>query len=295
MGDILTRVLVVPFVYLLSFLPLWILHAKSSAFYVLVYYVLGYRKKVVLQNLRNSFPDKSEEEIKKICKGFYKNFCDIIFETIKSFSITKEELGRRVHYTESGKKIVNDHAAKKQSIVIVIGHCANWEWTPLSYQPNFEQVLLGVYHPLSNKTFDGLMLKMRSKFGAHIISMKEFYPFLIRNRTTNYSLGLNADQSPPPESAYWTKFLNQDTAVFNGPAKIAKKFNYPLVYGRVIRVKRGYYEIDIRMVCEDPKLYTEDQISDMHLKHLEENILAKPADWLWSHRRWKHKRPSVSN
>lgn len=295
MGDILTRVLVIPFVYLLSFLPLWILHLKSSAFYVLVYYVLGYRKKVVLQNLRNSFPDKSEEEIKSICKGFYKNFCDVIFETIKSFTISKEQLGKRVHYTQSGQKIVNDHAAKKQTIVIVIGHCANWEWTPLSYQPNFDQVLLGVYHPLSNKAFDGLMLKMRSKFGAHIISMKEFYPFLIRNRNTNYSLGLNADQSPPPESAYWTKFLNQDTAVFNGPAKIAKKFNYPLVYGRVIRTKRGYYEIDIRMVCEDPKLYTEDQISDMHLKHLEENILAKPADWLWSHRRWKHKRPSVSS
>lgn len=153
MGDILTRVLVIPLVYLISLLPLWILHLKSSAFYVLVYYVLGYRKKVVLQNLRNSFPEKSEEEIRKICKGFYKNFCDIIFETIKSFTISKEKLAEHIYYTENGKKIITDYSDKKQSIIIVIGHCANWEWTPLSYQPNFEQVLLGVYHPLSNKAF----------------------------------------------------------------------------------------------------------------------------------------------
>ncbi|MBK7817333.1 MAG: lysophospholipid acyltransferase family protein [Sphingobacteriaceae bacterium] len=177
-------------------------------------------------------------------------------------------------------------------MVIVIGHCSNWEWVPLSYQPNFEQILLGVYHPLSNKPFDALMLKMRSKFGAKIISMKDFYPFLIRNKNMNYSLGLNADQSPPPESAYWTKFLNQDTAVYNGPAKIAKKFNYPMVYGRTVRVKRGIYEIDIIKVCEEPKLYTEEEITEMHLKCLEENILAQPSNWLWSHRRWKHKRPT---
>jgi KDO2-lipid IV(A) lauroyltransferase len=294
MGSMLTRVLVIPFVYAISFLPLWVLHLKSSCFYVFAYYILGYRKKVVLQNLRNSFPDKSEEEIKQICKGFYKNFCDVIFETIKAFTISKEKLAKHIYYTESGKTIVNDYTAKKQTVVIVIGHCANWEWTPLSYQPNFEQVLLGVYHPLSNKPLDSLMLKMRSRFGAHIISMKEFYPFLIRNRNTNYSLGLNADQSPPPESAYWTKFLNQETAVFNGPAKIAKKFNYPVLYGRVVRIKRGLYEIDLRKVVEDPENYTEAQITEMHLKHLEENILAKPSDWLWSHRRWKHKRPSAS-
>jgi KDO2-lipid IV(A) lauroyltransferase len=291
----LVRILVIPFVYLISYLPMWVLHLKSTGLYILVYYIFGYRKKVVLQNLRNSFPEKSEQEINKICKGFYKNFCDVIFETVKAFTISKEELGKRCYYTENGKKIINGYSDRKQSIVIVIGHCANWEWVPLSYQPNFDQVLLGVYHPLSNKPFDELMLKMRSKFGAHIISMKEFFPFLIRNRAKNWSLGLNADQSPPPESAYWTKFLNQDTAVFNGPAKIAKKFNYPLVYGRTVRVKRGVYEIDIKVVCEEPKNFTEEQITEMHLSYLQENILASPSDWLWSHRRWKHKRPSGTN
>jgi len=162
----------------------------------------------------------------------------------------------------------------------------------MAYQVNFEQVLLGVYHPLSNQVFDEFVLKMRSKFGGHIISMKEFYPFLIRNRNKNYSLGLNADQSPPPESAYWTKFLNQDTAVFNGPAKIAKKFNYPMVYGHATRVKRGVYEIDVKVVCENPKDYTEEQITEMHLAYLEANIKQQPQNWLWSHRRWKHKKPN---
>lgn len=295
MSNILLRFLLIPLIYAISYLPMWVLHIKSFGLYVLVYYVFGYRKKVVLQNLRHSFPDKDEKEIQKICKGFYKNFCDVIFETVKAFTISKEELTKRIYYTDNGKKILTDYSDKKQSIVIVIGHCSNWEWVPLSYQPNFEQVLLGVYHPLSNKPFDALMLKMRSKFGAKIISMKDFYPFLIRNKNANYSLGLNADQSPPPESAYWTRFLNQDTAVFNGPSKIAKKFNYPMVYGRTVRVKRGVYEIDIIKVCEEPKLYSEEQITEMHLKCLEENILAQPSNWLWSHRRWKHKKPSVSN
>lgn len=289
------RFIVIPIIYLLSYLPLPILHFKSSGFYLLVYYVFGYRKKVVLENLRNSFPEKSETEIKAICKGFYKNFCDVIFETIKAFTISKSELAKRCYFTPNGHKIFTDYSNKKQSIVIVIGHCSNWEWVPMAYQVNFEQVLLGVYHPLSNKVFDEFVLKMRSKFGGHIISMKEFYPFLIRNRGTNYSLGLNADQSPPPESAYWTTFLNQDTAVFNGPAKIAKKFNYPIVYGNAIRVKRGVYEIDVKVVCENPKDYTEEQITEMHLACLEANIKQQPQNWLWSHRRWKHKRPNDTN
>ena len=165
----------------------------------------------------------------------------------------------------------------------------------MAYQTNFNQTLLGVYHPLSNKVFDDFMLKMRSKFGGKIISMKEFYPFLIRNKTTNYTLGLNADQSPPPESAYWTTFLNQDTAVFNGPSKIANKFNYPVFYGHAIRVKRGVYEVSMKLVCDNPKAFTEEQLTEMHLKCLEKNILEQPQNWLWSHRRWKHKRTNGTN
>jgi KDO2-lipid IV(A) lauroyltransferase len=285
------KFIVVPFLFLVSYLPMPMLHLKSRGFYYLVYYILGYRKKVVLENLRNSFPDKSDKEITAICKGFYKHFCDVIFETIKAFTISRSELDKRCYFTEESKKIFKEYSDAKQTVVVVIGHCSNWEWIPLSYQINFEQKLLGVYHPLSNKVFDEVILKMRSKFGGKIISMKEFYPFLIRNRNTNFSLGLNADQSPPPESAYWTKFLNQDTAVFNGPSKIAKKFNYPMVYGNAIRVKRGVYEVEFKLVCENPQAFTEDQLTEMHLKCLETNILQQPESWLWSHRRWKHKKP----
>ncbi len=289
------RILIIPFIYVLSYLPIPVLHFKSSGFFLFVYYVFGYRKKVVLENLRNSFPHKTEAEINSICKAFYKHFCDVIFETIKATTISKKELAERCYFTENSKKIFNEFVAKKQSVVIVIGHCANWEWIPMSYQINFDQQLLGVYHPLSNKVFDEFMLKMRSKFGGNIISMKDFYPFLIRNKTKNYTLGLNADQSPPPEGAYWTTFLHQDTPVFNGPAKIAKKFNYPLFYGHAIRIKRGVYEVDLKLVCSNPKEFTEDQLSEMHLKCLEANIIEQPQNWLWSHRRWKHTRPNEPN
>lgn len=289
--NVVLKYIIVPFLFLLSYLPMPVLHFMSTGFYFLVYYVLRYRKKVVLENLRNSFPDRSNKEIETICKNFYRHFCDVIVETMKAFTISKKELSKRCYYTEESKALFKKYSDAKQSIVVVIGHCSNWEWIPLSYQINSDLKLLGVYHPLTNKVFDEVMLNMRSKFGGKIISMKEFYPFLIRHRAESFALGLNADQSPPPESAYWTRFLNQDTAVFNGPSKIAKKFNYPMVYGNAIRVKRGVYKVDIKMVCEDPKAFTEDELTEKHIRLLEANIQQQPESWLWSHRRWKHKKP----
>lgn len=284
------RFIVIPIIYLLSYLPMPVLYLKSTGFYFLVYYVLGYRKKVVLMNLRNSFPDKTEKEINQICKQFYKHFCDVIFETIKTASISKEELIKRCTYTENAKTIFNEYASKKQTIVAVMGHCGNWEWNALSYQTQFDQELLGVYHPLSNKAFDAFIFKWRNRFGGSFIPLREFYPFLVSNKHKNFTIGLIADQSAPPESAFWTKFLEQDTAVFNGPEKIAKKFNYPIVYVRVIKTKRGYYELDVKKITDEPKNFAPGELSQLHVNCLEENIKAQPYNWLWSHKRWKHKR-----
>lgn len=267
-----------------------VLYLKSTGFYFFVYYILGYRKKVVLTNLRNSFPEKSEQEIHSIAKQFYKHFCDVIVETIKTASISKEELIKRCTYTENAKAIFDEYTKKKQTIVAVMGHCGNWEWNALSYQTQFNQELLGVYHPLSNKAFDEFIFKWRNRFGGSFIPLKEFYPFLITNKQKNFTIGLIADQSAPPESAFWTKFLNQDTAVFNGPEKIAKKFNYPMVYVSVIKVKRGMYQLDVKKITDDPKSFAPGELSQLHVNCLEENIKAQPYNWLWSHKRWKHKR-----
>ena len=296
MNNIFFKIFVVPLLYFISIWPFWLLHVFGSLLYVVVYYIAGYRKKVVLENLRRSFPEKSEMEIKKISKKFYLHFCDLIFETIKLLTISKKTFVRHFTFDESAKYTFTYFEKKEQSIVGVLGHCGNWEWTGISYSIYFKHKLTAIYHPLSNKNFDNLMLKLRTRYGANIIPMKQIYRVLLTLKEKKIStvIGMIADQTPPPESAYWTTFLNQDTPVFNGPEKIAKKFNYPVIYAGVNKIKRGYYQMHAKIITETPNELPDGFISELHTKALEENIRGQPYIWLWSHRRWKHKKPFKS-
>lgn len=260
----------------------------------MVYYVFGYRKRVVIENLKRSFPEKSEGEIKKITKQFYLHFCDVILETLKLLTISKENFRKRFTYDSTALKTFAHFEEKGQSIIGVMGHCGNWEWGAISYPAYFKHLITGVYHPLSSKNFDALMLKLRSRFGGNITPMNKVYKELLtlRQKNTPTLLGLIADQTPPPESAYWTTFLNQDTPVFNGTEKIARKFNYPVVYVPVYKIKRGYYKMSAVVITENPSEMHEGLISELHTRALEKNILEQPYIWLWSHRRWKHKKPA---
>ncbi len=293
MSKWLFKILVLPLLYFISILPFWLLYSLSNFFYLLVFYVLGYRKTVVLQNLRNSFPEKSDPEIQKICKQFYLNFCDVIFETLKLLTISKSEFKKRCVLDEASIQLFEAYFANNQSIIGVMGHCGNWEWGAIAHQVYFKRMITGVYHPLSNKDFDAFMLKLRGRFGGDIVAMQALYKRLLTLKQQNISttIGLIADQTPPPESAYWTRFLNQDTPVFNGTEKLARKFNYPVVFLNVKKAKRGYYQLSASLLTSDPKSLAEGQISELHTRHLEQNIRDQPTIWLWSHRRWKHKRP----
>lgn len=184
---------------------------------------------------------------------------------------------------------------KNQSVVCVLGHCGNWEMAVLAHQLYFPNKLSGVYHPLSNKSFDKLMFNLRSRFGANIIAMQHLYKHLLLFKQQNIctTVGLIADQTPPPESAYWTTFLNQDTPVFNGPEKLSKKFNYPLIHLSILKVKRGYYKLETKILAEFPQKMAEGELSELHTRQLEREIIAQPGNWLWSHRRWKHKKPAT--
>ncbi len=255
---------------------------------------MGYRKKVVVQNLKNSFPEKTEEEIQKITKQFYKHFCDVIFETLKLYTISQENLKKRIVFTDEAIKTMNSFFDKGQSIVGVIGHVGNWEWGAISHQIYFKQLITGVYHPLSNKSFDAFMLKLRGRFGGNIVSMTALYKELLTLRQKNIptTIGLIADQTAPPESAYWLTFLNQDTPVFVGTEKLAKKFNYPVVYLPIKKIKRGYYQMGAIVITENPKDMPDGKITELHTRELEKNIQEQPFSWLWSHRRWKHKKPA---
>jgi Kdo2-lipid IVA lauroyltransferase/acyltransferase len=291
------KILVIPIVYLISILPFWLLRIKAFVLYLLVFYVIGYRKKVVVNNLRNAFPEKSDKEIKKITAQFYLHFCDIIFETLKLLTMSQKEFKKRFVFDESALRVFAAFEAKGQSVIGVMGHCGNWEWGAIAYPVYFKHMITGVYHPLSNKNVDQLVLKLRSRFGGNIIPMSRVYKELLTLRQKNIPtlLGLIADQAPPPESAYWTTFLNQDTAVFYGTEKIAKKFNFPVVYVPVIKIKRGYYKLSAVVITDDPAQMPDGLISELHTRELEKNIREQPYAWLWSHKRWKHKKPAKSD
>lgn len=293
MGKAVFNILIIPLLWFLSIWPFWMLRGLGSCLYVLVYHIIGYRKKVVIQNLKNSFPEKSEQEINAICKEFYHHFCDLILETNKLFSISDKTFERHFSFTKNATETFNRFENNKQSIILVLGHCGNWEYDFVGYNYYFKQLITGVYHPLSNKNFDKYIFKIRMRFGGNLIPMNSVIRELVKLKSQGIptTLGLIADQTPPPESAYWTTFLNQDTPVFNGPEKLAKKFNFPVVYVKAIKLKRSHYQLDTKVLTETPQQTADGEITELFLKELENNIKEQPEYWLWSHRRWKHKRP----
>ena len=282
--------IVLPLLYLISILPFPVFYLVSDGLYFLLYRVIGYRKKVVYENLKNSFPEKSHEELKEIEKKFYSYLCDLFLETLKTLTISKEEAIKRCAFNENTKRIFNELYEQKKSCILVMGHFGNWEWAGNSFSLINPQQLYVIYHPLSNKHFDKLMYDMRSRFGTKLYAMKDTMREMIKNRHEVSATAFIADQTPSPEGAYWTTFLNQDTPVFWGTEKIAQKLNYPVVYVTVNRIKRGYYEVNTEYLVRDPKNTQEGEISELHTKKLEKDIMAQPEIWLWSHRRWKHKK-----
>lgn len=283
--------LVLPFIYLISILPFRVLYAISDFMYFVLYRVLGYRKDVVLTNLRNSFPEKSEAEISKIAKDYYKYLCDLFLETFKTLTIGRKAMLKRCYFSQEALDVFNSLAAQNKSVVLVMGHFGNWEWAGNTFSMQCKHQLYVIYHPIRNKYFDWLMYRMRTRFGTKLIAMKDTFREMLENREELNATAFIADQTPGPENAYWTNFLNQDTPVFKGTELIARKINYTVVYAKVKRVKRGHYEIFAEVLFDNPKGTTDGEISEAHTKKLEQDIIEQPEIWLWSHRRWKHKRP----
>ena len=279
-----------PFIYLISLSPFWLMYRLSSTLYILFYYVVGYRKKIVLENLRNAFPEKTEKEIRLICRKYYKYLCDLVFETLKTVTWTEKDARKRIkmHHVEMMNKLHDEG----KSIIIVMGHLGNWEWAGPGFSLNYKHQLYVVYQPLSNKYFEKLFSGSRTKFRTKIVERKDTLRSMISNKKTISATALIADQAPTPvKTAVWMDFLNQDTPVFNGPEKIAKMLDYAVVYMDVQRTKRGYYEVVPTLLFDKPKETDDLEITLAFNKMLEYGIRKRPETWLWSHRRWKHKRP----
>ncbi len=253
--------------------------------------MIGYRKNVVYTNLRNAFPEKSEIEIHKIAKGYYHYMIDLFMETFKMLTMSEKQLSERV--TIDNLSMIQELKTRNQNFLFVMGHFGNWEWGGQSFQLQhiFEQDVL--YHPLKSKFFEWLMLKVRTRFGIRMVPMNNVLKTMIGNKNRLTSTCFIADQTPTNvRDAYWTTFLNQDTAVYFGTEKIAKKFNYPVVFASVFRERRGFYKAYLHKISDDSANTPDGFITETHTRLLEEDIKKQPEIWLWSHRRWKHKRVS---
>jgi KDO2-lipid IV(A) lauroyltransferase len=269
-----------------------LLYLKSDYLFLWLYHIIGYRKKLVSENLIKSFPQKSEKELKQIEIAFYHHLCDLILESLKAYTISEKELRKRCSI--KNPEIMEQFAAKGQSICIAMGHYGNWEWAGQRVSMDTKFKLLVLYRKIKNNYFDRFMQRLRSRFGAVPVEMRETVRVLLdyQKKAQATATVFIADQTPPPENAFWLNFLNQNTPVFKGTEKIATKYNMPVLFGQVHKVKRGFYEIELSVLCENPSELSEKELTQLHTRKLEEYIHQKPEYWLWSHRRWKHHPPS---
>ncbi|WP_256010546.1 lysophospholipid acyltransferase family protein [Desertivirga xinjiangensis] len=275
-------------IYLISYLPFPILYLVSDFFYYIIYYIVKYRRHVVEPNLRNSFPEKTEAELKVIEKKFYRFLCDNILESFKMLTISRNSMKKRLKFLNPEE--AERHFHNGRSVLATGGHYANWEWGNLAINLFINKTVLVVYKPLGDKLFGALLNKMRSRFGTIMVPMKHTLRKIAENRHRLYFAVFVSDQTPTRhESNYFTEFLNQRTSVFLGIEKIAKTTGNPVVFCYIDRIKRGYYEARFKTIVEDPKETSEFEITEIHTKELEQQIKARPELWLWSHKRWKFK------
>jgi Kdo2-lipid IVA lauroyltransferase/acyltransferase len=276
----------------ISYLPFFLLYRLSDFAFFMMYYVVGYRKKVVLNNIKNSFPEKTKEEQNKIAKQFYQHFCDLVLEGLKGFTISKKELNKRFVMKQDG--VIANLYKKEKDIVFVGGHYNNWEMLALGIGMQLDHTIVGIYKPLSNKYFNEKMKKSRQRFGLVLAPMRQVKKYMEENYGNPKGVIFAIDQSPSSKkTAYWMEFLNQDTAVFYGAEKYAKEYDVPVVYAVINKVKRGHYEATAKLVTEFPTKMEYGEIIKTANNYLEEDIRKAPQYWLWTHRRWKHKRDNA--
>lgn len=273
------------FLYLFSLLPWRILYVLSDCVYVLIYYVIGYRRKVVMDNLLIAFPKKTPQERIKIAKEFYHNFLDTFIETLKFLSLSDKEFSKRL----SGNfELLSDLYATGQNVHLQSGHFFNWEYMNWGLSRNTPYPLIAVYAPVSNKVVDNIILKMRNRYNAILVSMYEFKNRFHHLAKSRYALALIADQNPGiSEKSYWLPFFGKLTGFVTGPEKSARINNAAIVLAHFYKTKRGYYHVNFELLTSEPQRFARGELTKKYVSYLESCIRMKPANYLWSHRRWK--------
>lgn len=281
--------IVYPLIWLLSRIPMPILYLFSDFLYFIIYYILGYRKNVIIGNITTALPEKTEAETKLIAKKFYKHFTDIIVESIKSFSINERKVLKRYKYVNP--ELVNKYAKEGRSIALVSAHLANWEWS-FSLPLVLDIEVFGAYNKLRNETFEKTLRENREKFGVKGVRTSDAIGLMVENfkNKVQGAYILLSDQSPMIEKTfYWSQFFGVKVPIHTGAEMISKKFNLVVINYKVKKVKRGFYEVEFELITENPNDFKDYEVSEKYLKLTEKNIKEQPEFYLWSHKRFKHK------
>ncbi|TNJ41539.1 lysophospholipid acyltransferase family protein [Tamlana fucoidanivorans] len=286
----LAYILVYPILWVISKLSFRLLYLISDGVYLLVYYIIGYRKHIVTDNLKLVFPEKPEKEIIIIRKKFYKHLCDMFLEMAKTMSISEAQLRKRfvIKNPEEFKRL----EGLNKSIIVIFGHYASWEWT-IVLKNHISFKTFGVYKKLANKYFDNLIRTIRSRFDTTLISTKETIATINKFEEAGVRTltGFLSDQSPRhTKDAYWQKFMGIDVPCFTGAERLAKKLDFSTAYLKVTKKKRGHYEAEIITLAEDSRTFKDYDLTKLFLQQLEKQIYEVPEYYFWTHKRWKHRK-----
>ena len=291
----ITHFIITPLLIFISWLPFRVLYLISDLFYYLLYYVIKYRRKVVRKNLELSKVAKSTKDLIRIEKKFYRHLTDVFFEMFKFYSISPEEMKKRF-YIEN-PEIFYQLEKKNKSVMFMTSHYGGFEWF-LSINYHVPQLPFAVYTPLSNKSLDSLIKKFRLRHGSKLISRYKAGSYIKKQIKENklFLYGMAADQSAQIRSiTYWKEFLGVKVPVFTGSERIAKQHNIPVVFGKVVKIKRGHYKVVVDLISEFPNEYKDYQITDIYIKKLEKQIREIPEYYYWTHNRFKHKDKAPNN
>ncbi|MCD8310568.1 MAG: lysophospholipid acyltransferase family protein [Prevotellaceae bacterium] len=291
----LTYKLIYACIWLLAGLPFAVLHLLSDLICPLIHHVVRYRLRVVRENLRRSFPEKTKRELRRIERRFYHYLCDYMLEQLKLLRLSHEEFFRHMEFPN--KELCLSKVKECGGVLLLVPHYANFEWTMgITYFLDPKDYLMQVYKPLHNHSLDDIFLKIRSRFGTKMVPKHSVAREMIQLARSGKRavIGLVTDQSPKPNEAHhWTTFLNQETSFMDGAERIAKKFGFAVCYCELERVRRGYCKVWFDLMTDNPKATADGEITEMFARRLEKTIRREPAYWLWSHRRWKLKKADV--
>jgi len=287
--DFILALPIIIIILIVGIIPFFLIYGLSDFIRFLLFRVFKYRRAVVEQNLRETFTELSEKEIIQLASKFYKNLADILIEGIKAFTMTKGQIIAR--HKVLNPEIIDPFHKAQRSVIGVPAHYGNWEWGSMSGALQLPQYFVALYKPLSNKWTDRLVKWSRAKYGGNLVSIYETSNIFRDYSSKNTIFILASDQSPSNvKKAIWVDFLGRDTAFLHGPEYYAKKYNLPVVFVDIQRVKRGFYELTLEVIADNPVELEPGVITQRYAGKIEEAIRNKPENWLWSHRRWKHRR-----